>query len=148
MAEQRKVYTMDEIRKLAPGYRGKAENFDPSKLGRKRESAPPKPKAVSRTPKPGLSSPDLPPPTHPQREPTAQRNSPIISEAIFGIDVSVTEIAPRQEFSAGYQRLIDISLEMYQKFRADEVTFILYRVSTTKPGHRHIRHIKIIYELL
>jgi hypothetical protein len=52
MAEQRKVYTMDEIRKLAPGYRGKAENFDPSKLGRKRESAPPKPKAVSRTPHP------------------------------------------------------------------------------------------------
>jgi hypothetical protein len=25
---------------------------------------------------------------------------------------------------------------------------IFYRVSTTKPGHRHITHIKIIYELL
>jgi hypothetical protein len=25
---------------------------------------------------------------------------------------------------------------------------MLYRVSTTKPGHRHITHIKIIYELL
>jgi hypothetical protein len=25
---------------------------------------------------------------------------------------------------------------------------LIYRVSTTKPGHRHITHIKIIYELL
>jgi hypothetical protein len=26
--------------------------------------------------------------------------------------------------------------------------YILYRVSTTKPGHRHITHTRIIYELL
>jgi hypothetical protein len=26
--------------------------------------------------------------------------------------------------------------------------FVLYRVSTTKPGHRHITHVKIIFELL
>lgn len=34
-AEAKKVYTKEEIAKLAPGYRGNPENFDPSKKGRK-----------------------------------------------------------------------------------------------------------------
>jgi hypothetical protein len=28
---EKKVYSMDEIQRLAPGYRGKPENFDPKK---------------------------------------------------------------------------------------------------------------------
>lgn len=115
---EKKVYTSEEIKKIAPGYRGKAENFDPLKKGKKREAGPPRPKANN--PRPGPTSSEVPPPTHPQKAPTSQRNESIISESIFGIDVSVTEIAPRQEFSASYNRLIDISLETYQNLRPDE----------------------------
>lgn len=119
MAEK-KTYTMEEIKKLAPGYRGKAENFDPTKVGKKSEKPPPKPKGVKQNNKPGPASGELPAPTHLQSAPTPQRNESIISEAIFGVDVSVTEIAPRQEFSASYNRLIDVSMETYQNLRADE----------------------------
>jgi hypothetical protein len=119
--EGKKVYSLDEIKKIAPGYRGKPANFDPTKVGKK--SAPPrKPKEPSTNEKsrPGPSSDQLPPPARPQRAPTAQRNESMISESIFGVDVSVTEIALNQEFGANYQRLIDISTETYQNFRADE----------------------------
>jgi hypothetical protein len=30
-----KVYSIEEIRKIAPGYRGKPENFNPAKAGKK-----------------------------------------------------------------------------------------------------------------
>lgn len=119
MAEP-KVYTTDEIKKIAPGYRGKPQNFDPSRVGKKGEKPTSKPKTPSKQPKPGPTGPELPPPTNPQKAPTAQRNESIISEAIFGVDVAVTEIAPRQEFSASYNRLVDVSLETYQNLRADE----------------------------
>lgn len=115
--ESKKTYTLEEIKKLAPGYKGKAENFDPSKVGKKRGA--PKPKA-SKQQRPGPSSGEVPPPTNPQKEATPQRNEPIISESIFGIDVTVTKIAPRQEFSACYNRVIDVALETYQNFRPDE----------------------------
>lgn len=115
-----KAYTTDEIKKIAPGYRGKPQNFDPTKVGKKTEKPAPKPKTLTKQSRPGPTGPELPPPTNPQRAPTAQRNESIISEAIFGVDVAVTEIAPRQEFSASYNRLIDVSLETYQNLRADE----------------------------
>lgn len=119
MEQVKKAYTSDEIKRIAPGYRGKPENFDPTKVGKKSERASQKPKdAVKTIPKPGPTSGDLPAPTRPQREPTAQRNESIISESIFGIDVSVTEIAPRQEFNASYNRLVDMSFETYQNFHA------------------------------
>jgi hypothetical protein len=119
--EGKKVYSLDEIKKIAPGYRGKPANFDPTKVGKK--SAPPrKPEERSTNEKsrPDPSSDQLPPPARPQSAPTAQRNESIISESIFRVDVSVTEIALRQEFGANYQRPIDISTETYQNIRADE----------------------------
>ena len=106
-----------EIKRLAPGYRGKAENFDPSKKGKKRE-APQRSKATAKTT--GPSSGELPLPTHLQKAPTPQRNDSIISESIFGIDVSVTEIEPRQEFNASYNRIVDVALETHQNLRPDE----------------------------
>jgi len=115
-----KVYTSEEVKKIAPGYRGKPQNFDPTKVGKKNERKSPAPKEDRKQTRPGPSSPELPPPTKPQRAPTSQRNESIISEAIFGVDVSVTEIAPRQEFSASYNRIVDVSLETYQNLRADE----------------------------
>lgn len=113
---KRRPTSIDEIRKLAPTYRRKAENFDPMKVGKK--DAPPRPKDVAK--RPGPTSGDLPPPTNPQTSPTPQRNESIISEAIFGIDVTVTEIAPRQEFTASYNRIIDVSLETYNNLLSDE----------------------------
>lgn len=43
--------------------------------------------------------------------PTPQRNESIIVESIFGIDVTITEITPRQEFSTSYNRLMGVSQE-------------------------------------
>jgi hypothetical protein len=119
MAEP-KVYSIDEIKRIAPGYRGKPQNFDPTRVGKKDEKRAQKPKEHPKQQRPGPTSPELPPPTNPQRAPTSQRNESIISESIFGVDVSVTEIAPRQEFSASYNRVIDVSLETFQNLRADE----------------------------
>jgi len=33
--KEKKVYTMDDVRRLDPGYKGKLENFDQKKAGRK-----------------------------------------------------------------------------------------------------------------
>lgn len=118
--EAKKVYSSDEIKKLAPGYRGKPENFNPMKVGKKKTEPKEKPKAKPQQPQRGPTSPELPPPTNLQKTATSQRNDLIISESIFGVDVTVTEIAPRQEFRASYQRVVDMSLETYQNFRPDE----------------------------
>jgi hypothetical protein len=42
----KKVYTEEDIRRLAPGYRGKPENFDPAKVEKKGPTASPQPKVV------------------------------------------------------------------------------------------------------
>lgn len=34
---EKKTYTLDKIKKLAPGYKGKAEKFDPAKAGKKKQ---------------------------------------------------------------------------------------------------------------
>lgn len=111
MESEKKVYTIEEVKKIAPGYRGKLENFDPMKIG-KRRAPQTKPKEKRDT--------TLPPPTNVGFTPTAQRNESIISEAIFGIDVTVTEIAPRQSFAANYSKLVDIAQETYDAYRVDE----------------------------
>lgn len=98
MESEKKVYSTEEIQKIAPGYKGKPENFDPAK-GKKRFVQ--KPKGERKT--------TLPPPSNLNATPTPQRNDSIISEAIFGIDVTVTEIAPRQVFSANYAKIVDIA---------------------------------------
>lgn len=58
--------------------------------------------------------------THLQTKETPQRNESIIFEAIFGIDVSVTEIALRQSFAANYSKKATIALEVYDAYRANE----------------------------
>jgi hypothetical protein len=80
-AEEKNIYSVEELRKVAPFYKGKPENFDPKKIGKK---APP----------PKRLGPKSPNPTPPSRvnmphTPTPQRNEPIISEAIFGVDITV-----------------------------------------------------------
>lgn len=79
-------------------------------------------KQKSRSPKVGPSSPALPLPTHPQTKTTPQTNESIISEAIFGIDVSVTEIEPRQEFWINLSEAMNIAVNVYDSYRANEPT--------------------------
>ncbi|KDR14853.1 hypothetical protein L798_11493 [Zootermopsis nevadensis] len=52
--------------------------------------------------------------------PTPQRNNLIISEAIFGVDFTITEIEPRQNFEANYSKLPDIAVEVYNNISVDE----------------------------
>jgi hypothetical protein len=84
---EKKGYTPEEIRKMAPGYRGKQENFDPSRAGKKKAPAPQR--LGPKSPAPPLMALER------NKNPTPQRNDPILSETIFGVDIAVTEIAPK-----------------------------------------------------
>lgn len=113
MEGQKKVYTAEEVKQLAPGYRGKLENFDVTKIGKK-------PKVIKKTL--GPKSPAVTPPILPQsaQQPTPQRNESMITDAIFGIGVSVTEIAPRQNFDINLSKLPTLCAEIYDNYKPDE----------------------------
>ncbi|GBP00582.1 hypothetical protein EVAR_76877_1 [Eumeta japonica] len=83
-------YTIEEIKKLAPKYKGKPENFDPSKMG--------KPKAEK--PKKKMAS-QLPPPKHLEaaEKPTQQKNTPLWEDSIFSIDTSCRELDVTEEIT-------------------------------------------------
>jgi hypothetical protein len=111
-AEDKRITSVEELRKVTPFYKGKPENFDPKKIGKK---IPPQKKL----------GPKSPAPTPPSRinmpqTPTPQRNEPMISEAIFGVDITVFEIEPRQNFEADYSKLPDIAVEVYNNASIDE----------------------------
>lgn len=112
-----KTYTAEEIKKLAPGYRGKPENFKLNKIGQKRSQK----VLPNEKPKDAKERPTtIAPPTHLGGIPTPQRNESLISDAIFGIDVRVVEIAPRQNFDCNYSKVVDIANEVYNAYRVDE----------------------------
>jgi len=113
---QERVMTQEEIQKVAPGYKGKAANFDPARAGKK--SARPFSKGK---PKSGPSSPDVPAPKllATNSEPTPQKNESLLSEAVFGVDVKVQAIDPRQNFSANYARLPALADEVFQQYATD-----------------------------
>lgn len=116
MEAEKKLYSQEEIKKIAPGYRGKAENFNPSRMGKKSSKPPP-----PRQNKAGPSTSDVPQPKllDSNKVPTPQRNESMISDAIFGVDVKVQAIDPRQNFSTSFARLPSISDEIFQQYRAD-----------------------------
>lgn len=87
-------YTIEEIRKMAPGYRGKPENFDPTKV----------------TPPTNTKAP---------RNPTAQKA--LWAESIFGIEVSVRELQVNQEFTPIFAWLPSIVEEMFSALGADDI---------------------------
>lgn len=112
-----KPMSIDEIKKIAPNYRGKPENFDTAKAGKKRMPPRRQPLATA-----GPSSPDVPVPSHinvPQT-PTPQRNESIISESIFGVDIRVTPIEPHQQFSSNYAKLPKLTEEVFDQYSGDE----------------------------
>lgn len=62
------------------------------------------------------------PPTmaHVAKQETPQRNESMITDAIFGIGVSVTEIAPRQNFDINLSKLPILCAEIYDNYKPDE----------------------------
>lgn len=78
------MYTPDEIKKIAADYRGKPEKFDPMKGVMKREGPLPTRKNVP-------SSKELPLPNALNRAktPTPRKNTPLWTDSILWIDVSV-----------------------------------------------------------
>ena len=105
---------MEEIRKLAPGYNGKPENFDPNKAGRK---------AMPKTKSPNApKSAALPAPTALDRNavPTEQRNELLLEDSIFSMDVTIIPIQPIEKFSTSFARLPEIAVENYNQYSVDE----------------------------
>jgi hypothetical protein len=99
MADKGKTYTEEEIKNMTPNYRGKPEKFDPARIGKM------SPRPTRKNPRVGPKSSSVPAPTHLQTKSTPQKNESILTDAIFGTDVSVVEVAPRETFSANYKQL-------------------------------------------
>lgn len=104
---------MEEIRKIAPGYRGKPEKFDPAKVGK--GSAPPKPKT-----EPASAAVPSPSALDKAKTPTPQKNTPLWADSIFGIDVAVRELHVNQEVTPIFARLPDVIDEVYSSLGGDD----------------------------
>lgn len=97
------VYTSEEVAKIAPQYRGRPENFDPTKLGKGRRKPQPTGRPTSEgqhrvKPPPILKLP-IPELLHLNVNLTPQKNHSLLEESIFGCEVTVVPIAPREEFT-------------------------------------------------
>jgi hypothetical protein len=55
-----------------------------------------------------------------EQKATQQRNEPIISEAISGVDVHVIPIDPRQNFATNLSKLPILASEVYNSYQPDE----------------------------
>lgn len=116
-----KVLTQEEILKVAPNYRGKPENFNPDFKKTPKQKAKPKDQPPKR--RVGPKSPTLPPPKHVEEndaKPTPQKNDPMWSDDIYGVDMALAEIKPRQTFDANLSKIICISDETYECMRIDD----------------------------
>jgi hypothetical protein len=89
------------------------ENFDLKHVGQK-----PKPKARTLGPK----SPFVTPPGALERNknPTEQKNELMLQDSIFGVDVTVVPIQPRENFSTSIAQLPLIAAETYAQCSVDE----------------------------
>lgn len=107
------ILTKEEIAKIAPGYRGKPKNFDPSKAGQKR---------APRSQPVGPKSPLLPRPSHLDKklEPTPQKNHDMLADSIFGSDVGVNPIVPHETFTPSLAKVIDICNSIYNQFPSED----------------------------
>lgn len=114
MADVKKVYTEEEVRKIAPSYRGKIENFKFDKVSQNRKPRPAKQRVGPKSDKPHEGSH-----FRVEQKPTPQRNDSIISESIFGVDTHVVEIEPIQMFRVNHAKLPDIALETFSNYAND-----------------------------
>ncbi|CAH1960721.1 unnamed protein product [Acanthoscelides obtectus] len=131
MADDKKVYTKAEIRKIAPKYRGDPKDFDPHfKSNKPVKKDDFKKKEKRETPRP--DSLDA------AKTPTPQQNAPMWADSIFGIDVAVRELIVEEEVSPNYSRLPEIITEVLANLRADDKSLdkamtkeMLYYLSAT-----------------
>lgn len=109
---KKKVYSLEEIKKMTPGYRGKLENFDPAKVGKKPAL---KQKTI------GPKEPELPTPfKHGEiAQPSVKDTESLISDAISCVGVTVFDIAPTQSFSSNFSRLPEIASEICDSYTPD-----------------------------
>ncbi|UPT53746.1 MAG: hypothetical protein 4 [Bactrocera dorsalis orbivirus isolate Bt] len=112
-AKQEKLYTKEEIKKIAPGYRGKPENF---KLNFKAKDSKPQPKGSKSQVVPTTKPTQL----EEAKNPTPQRNQPLWAESIFGVDVSVRELNVNLEFQNSYANLDNVVSEVYTALGTDD----------------------------
>jgi hypothetical protein len=103
MAEQQ-VLTIDEIRKIAPRYKGKPEIFRREKVGKPRSKEQPTQKKEKKV-GPKTDQPVRGEFVDREQKPTPQRNHPIILDSIFGVDVHVVPIHPRETFATNLSKL-------------------------------------------
>lgn len=104
---------MDEIKRKAPGHRGKTEDFNP-KIGQKL-------KGKTKSPN-GPKSPELTPPSalDRNRKPTEQRNELLLAESIFSVDVTNVVSQSREDFSTSFAQLPHIAIQTYNQCSTDE----------------------------
>ncbi|CAG4946966.1 unnamed protein product [Colias eurytheme] len=112
--QDKKIYTPEEIKKIAPGYRRKPEKFDPAKVGKKREGQPNK--------KQGPTTSKVPAPTATDKaaNPTPPKNAPMWADSVFRIDVAVRELNVNQEITQNFGRLPEVVEEVYSAIGGDE----------------------------
>lgn len=151
MAQQ---FTAEDIAKIAPNYKGKPEKFDPAKIkSRKGKSAlegrtnttsnDAKTNTTQKRQTPKVLT--LPKPTleEANKTVTGQRNESIISEAIFGPNVTVVPIAPRQQFEESYAAVPQIAAEIYREYAKDVTqidqgrALVLRHCDVMAKAHRH-----------
>ncbi len=117
----------------SPGYRGKRESFDPAKVGRKAGKSwaeqsehfrvnPTEQGNSNRAPNKTLPSKLLGPQHKVENvaNPTPQKNENIWEDAIFGIDVTLTELDQRTEHTPSYARLPEITRAVYTHMMAED----------------------------
>lgn len=120
-----KQYTPEEIAKLAPHYRGKPENFDITKLrqpkrkGGTEHTKTDKPAQTQQQPKPRMETRPAPQFLEANKTPTAQKNNSLLSEAIFGPEVTVVPIEPKQEFQASYSAIPVLANHIFLEYAKD-----------------------------
>jgi hypothetical protein len=112
--ENIKTIPSDNIRKFNPENKGKSRTFTTDQNEKKSSRSSGKSKL-------GPSSSDVPKPRlqATNTNPTPQKNESLVSEAIFGVDVKVQAIEPRQSFLANYSRLPTIADEIFSQYAVD-----------------------------
>ncbi|GBP12673.1 hypothetical protein EVAR_10319_1 [Eumeta japonica] len=107
-----KNYTTEEIRKLAPKYRGKPENFDPSKVGKPKTEKPKKKMAQTLSPPRQIDATE---------KPTPQKNYPLREDSVFVIDTSCRELDVSDEFTSSFARQPDLVEEVHSAIGPDDI---------------------------
>lgn len=124
----------EDIKRIAPIYKGKIEKFDPARVKSKKERAQTKPSELpamqqqdnvptQTKPTPRLLTLPKPALENENKTPTSQCNESIMSEAIFGPNVTVVPIVLRQQFEEQLAALPQLALEYVTQLIKEELSY-------------------------